>query len=60
MLPTFFNGPTGKRGPRSRWEGHIRKDIKEIGINTRNCVFSAQDRGYWRALVNAELNLKVP
>ena len=27
-------------------------DIKEIGINTRNWFGSAQDRNYWRALVN--------
>ena len=27
-------------------------DLKEIGINTRNWVESAQDRDYWRALVN--------
>ena len=35
------------------------KLFKEIGINTRNLVYSAQDRDYWRALVNAELNLWV-
>ena len=33
---------------------------EEIGINTRNWVDSAQDRDYWRALVNATLNLRVP
>jgi hypothetical protein len=38
--------------PRHRWEGNIRMDLKEIGINTRNWVESAQDRDYWRALVN--------
>ena len=27
-------------------------DLKEIGINTRNWVDSAQDRNYWRAFVN--------
>ena len=33
--------PTGKRPlrrPRRRWEGNIRMDLKEIGINTRNWV----------------------
>ena len=49
---------TGK--PRCRWEDNIRIDLKEIGINTRNLVDSAQDRDYWRALVNAALNLWVP
>ena len=35
-------------------------DVKEIGINKRNRVDSAQDRDYWRSLVNAALNLRVP
>ena len=55
--------PTGKRPvgrPRRRWEDNIRMDFKEIGINTKNWVGSAQDRDYWRALVNAALNLWVP
>ena len=47
---------TGKRPlgrPRRRWDDNIRMDLEEIGIN-------AQDRKYWRALVNAALNLRVP
>ena len=55
--------PTGKRHlgrPRSRWEDNIRMDLEEIGINARNWVDSAQDRDYWRALVNATYNLRVP
>ena len=55
--------PTGKRGPlgrpRIRWEDNIRMDLEEIGINAGNLVDSAQDRDYWRALVNAALNLRV-
>jgi hypothetical protein len=35
-------------------------DLEEIGINTGNWVYSVQDRDYWRALVNAALNLLVP
>ena len=41
------------------WEDSIRMDLKEIGINTRNWVDSAQDRDYWRALLKAALNLRV-
>ena len=40
--------------------GHIRMDLKDMGINTRNWADSAQDRDYWRALVNAALKLRVP
>ena len=36
---------------------NIRMDLKEIGINTRNWVDSAQDRDYWR-VVNAVLYLR--
>ena len=35
-------------------------NLKEIDISTRNWVDSAQDMDYWRALVNAALNLRVP
>ena len=54
--------PTGKRPlgrPRRRWEYIIRMDLKEVGIDARNWVDSAQDRDYWRALVNSTLNLRV-
>jgi hypothetical protein len=50
---------TGKRPlgrPRHRWEDNIRMALEEIDINTRNL---AQDRNYWRTLVNAALNLQV-
>ena len=45
--------------PRRRWDDNIRMDLKGIGISTRNWVDSAQDRDYWRILVNAALNLRV-
>ena len=55
--------PTGKRPlgrPRRRWEDNIRMDLEEICISAGNWVDSAQDSNYWRALVNAALNLQVP
>ena len=54
--------PTGKRplgSPRRRWEDNMRMDLEEIGINAGNWIDSAQDRNYWRPLVNAALNLQV-
>ena len=53
---------TGKRllgRPRRRWEDNIRIDLEEIVINAGNWVDSAHDMNYWRALVNAALNLRV-
>ena len=55
--------PTGKRPlgrPRRRWEDKIRMYLEEKGIDMRNWVNSDQDSDYWRALVNAALNLWVP
>ena len=37
----------------------IRMVLEEIGIIAGNWVDSAQDTNYWRALVNAALNLRV-
>ena len=54
--------PRGKRPlgtPRRRWEDNIRMDLEEIGINAKNWLDSAQDRCYWRVLVNPKLNLRV-
>ena len=55
--------PTGK-GPlrrlRRRWEDNIRMDLEELGMSAGNWVNSAQDRNYWRALVNAALDLRIP
>ena len=59
---TILTGkPTGKRPlrrPKRRWQDNIRMDLEETGINAGNWVDSAQDRYYWRVLVNAALNLR--
>ena len=54
---------TGKRPlgrPRLRWEDNIRMNLEEIGIKAGNWVDSAQNRDYWRALVNAALSRRGP
>ena len=47
----IFTGRKPLRRSRRRWED----SIKEIGINVRNFVDSAQDRDNWRAHLNAAL-----
>ena len=62
-LKILTGKPTKKKPlgrPRRRWEDNIKMDLEWIGINAGNWVDSAQDRNYWRALVNAALNLRVP
>ena len=59
----LIDKPSGKKPlgrPRRRWEDNIRMEFEEIGMNAGNWVDSAQDRNYWRAFVNAALNLRVP
>ena len=51
--------PIGKR-PLGRPRHRRKMDLEGIGINAGNWVDSTEDRDYWRALVNAALNLRVP
>jgi hypothetical protein len=46
--------------PRRRWEGGIRMDLGEIDCcMCVEWIQLAQDRGRWRAVVNAVMNLRV-
>ena len=60
ILTATPKGNIPLRRPRRRWEDNIRMDLEEIGINTRIWVDSTRNRNYWRVLVNAALNLRVP
>jgi hypothetical protein len=60
ILTGKYTGKSPLRRPKRRWKESIRMDLKEIGIDTRSWVNSAQDRDYWRALANATLNFRVP
>ena len=55
--------PEGKRPlgrPRRRWEDNIKMYLQEVGCGGVDWIELAQDRDWWRALVNAGMNLRVP
>jgi hypothetical protein len=47
--------PLGR--PRCRWVDNIRMDLGEVGWGDVDWISLAQDRNWWRALVNSVLNL---
>ena len=53
--------PEGKRPlgrPRCRWEDKM--ELQEVGCGGMDWIDLAQDRGRWRDIVNAVMNLWVP
>ena len=55
--------PDGKRPqgrPRRRGVDNIRLDLQEVGCGCMDWIGLAQDRGRWRKLVSAVMNLRVP
>ena len=55
--------PEGKRPmerPRRRWENNIKMDLQELGFGIMDWNELAQDRGRWRVVVNAVMNVWVP
>jgi hypothetical protein len=54
--------PEGRRPlgrPRRGWEDNIKMDLQE-GVWGMDWIELAQDRGRWRCVVNAVMNLRVP
>jgi hypothetical protein len=55
--------PEGKESlgkPRCRWDDNIKMDLQEVGCGGMDWIELAQNRDRWRALVNLEINLRVP
>ena len=55
--------PEGRRPlgrPRRRWVVNIGMHLQEVGCEYTDWIGLAQDRGMWRTLVGAVMNLRVP
>jgi hypothetical protein len=47
-------------GTRRRWEDNIKMGLQEVEWEGMDLIELVQDRGRWRALMNAVMNLRVP
>jgi len=55
--------PEGRRQlgrPRRRWVDNNTMDLQEVGCGYMDWIGLAQDRDWWRTLVSAVMNLRVP
>jgi hypothetical protein len=50
--------PLGR--PMRSWKNNIKMDLQEMGCGGMDWIQLAQERGRWRGLVNAVMNLRVP
>ena len=63
MYRILVGKPEGRRPlgrPRRSWVDNIRMDLQEVGYGYMDRIGLAQDRDYWRMLVSAVMNLRVP
>jgi len=63
MYMVLVGKPEGKRPlgrPRRRWVDNIKMDFQKVGCGYVDWIGLAQDRGRWRKLVSAVMDLRIP
>jgi hypothetical protein len=63
LYRVLLGKPEAKRPlvcPKYRWKDNIKMDVQELGCGVMYWIDLAQDRGSWRALVNAVTNHQFP
>jgi len=60
VLVGKLEGRRPLRRSRRRWVDNIRMDLQEVGCGYMDWIGLAKDRGTWRTLVSAVMNLRVP
>ena len=56
MFAGKYRGKTSRKVRRIQ-EDSIIIDVKEMGVSTINWIDSAQERNYWRAIMNIALKI---
>jgi hypothetical protein len=51
--------PLGRPRRRPTWEDGIRINLREIGLGCVDFIRLSKDKGRWRAVVSAMMNLRV-
>jgi hypothetical protein len=60
ILVCKSDGKKPLRSPRCRWEGNIKTDLREIGLEAVDWINLAKDRGRWLVRINTVMNILIP